>query len=135
MRARIAFVVALGLLPACSAATNQPPGPAPLRLAGDANTITWYDLQYQSELESAYTAISQLRPSFFSTRPTFGGVSSPSRLAVYLNGAYSGDVEVLQSLRVRDIESMKYLRASDAAGRYGTFNDTDGVLLVTLRRP
>jgi len=134
MRARIALVAALGLLSACSSAPAANSRPEPLRLSGDATTLTWYDLQHQSELASAYTAISQLRPSFLTRRPRFGGAEEPSRLAVYLNGAYSGDVEILESIRVRDVESMQFVRGSEAAARYGTFSDTDGVLLVTLRR-
>lgn len=134
MRARIALAIALGLQSACSAGAASRSRPAPLRLSGDATTLTWYDLQYQNETESAYTAVAHLRPSFLTARPALGGTREPTRIAVYLDGAYSGDAEVLQSIRVRDVESMQYLRGSEAAARYGTFSGTEGVLLVTLRR-
>lgn len=52
---------------------------------------------------------------------------------VYLNGTRYGEIAVLRSIPVNDVEEVHYLSASDATTLYGT-GHAGGVIAVEIRR-
>jgi len=76
---------------------------------------------------NVYDAIQRLRPSWLRGRVG----SAP---VVLVDGtSQGGDLRTLRSYRVRDIEEIEYMSASDATNRYGTGYGS-GVILLTTRR-
>lgn len=88
--------------------------------------------------ENAYDVVRQLRPSFFNSRSAGGGLDSTQHLvhAVLVsidNGALS-PLEALQSIRATQVQEISFLKATDAAQRFGTTSTGGPVILVTTRR-
>ncbi|MDE2805213.1 MAG: TonB-dependent receptor plug domain-containing protein [Gemmatimonadota bacterium] len=123
----LSFIIAFGLataLAACSS-TGGPSGPR-----RDPNLITAEELSEYATL-SALDVIRRLRPRWLTGRGQgSGGMNRPQ---VIQDGARLGDPEnALRSIAVSDIESLRYLNASDATMRYGT-NYPGGAIVVTSR--
>ena len=60
-------------------------------------------------------------------------LSDKSALAVYINGSFSGSLEVLSSIPAREVLSVDRMAATEAMIKYGQ-RHTGGALLVTLVR-
>ena len=54
-------------------------------------------------------------------------------IAVYINGSFSGNLEVLSSIPAREVFGVQRMSASDAMIKYGQ-RHTGGALLITLVR-
>lgn len=123
----LSFIIAFGLataLAACSS-TGGPSGPR-----RDPNLITAEELSEYATL-SALDVIRRLRPRWLTGRGQ--GTGGMNRPQVIQDGARLGDPEnALRSIAVSDIESLRYLNASDATMRYGT-NYPGGAIVVTSR--
>ena len=119
----LAFIIAFGLavgLAACSSGGGGSSGPR-----RDPNLITAEEMAEFSTL-SALDVIRRLRPRWLQGR-------GQSRPQVIQDGARLGDPQnALRSVSVSDIESLRYLSASDATMRYGT-NYPGGAIEVTSR--
>ena len=89
------------------------------------NLITADELANYSTL-SALDVVRQLRPRWLQPR---GGAGLPT---VMMDGARLGPPDNLASISVNDLESSRYLTASDATMRYGT-NFTGGAIEVVSR--
>jgi hypothetical protein len=83
--------------------------------------------------ETIYDVLRRRAPLYLRSRPTaasqLNGHDDP--LAVYINGAFSGSVEVLQSIQAYDVLSVSRMSAGEAAIRFGP-KHSSGALLVTL---
>lgn len=79
---------------------------------------------------TAYEAIVQLRPAFLRAR---GARSirdpSPNAPVVYVNDMRHGDLDVLRSIRVEEIDEIRFISAADATTRWGT-GHAGGVIQV-----
>ena len=114
------FALAIGLA-GCGAGAGGGGGGG-----GSGNRITNAELADLQQLD-AYQAIQRLRPTWLRQR----GSQLPN---VYVDGARrTGGLDELASLRVSDIEEMRYLSGNDATTRFGTGND-GGAIMVTTRR-
>jgi hypothetical protein len=92
---------------------------------GSTTHIIESELQSMQQL-SVYDAIGRLRPNWLRSR---SGVQP----AVMMDGnRQAGGMDVLRSLRVVDVQELRYMSASDATTRYGTGFD-GGAILVTSK--
>lgn len=123
----LSFIIAFGVvtaLAACSS-TGGPSGPR-----RDPNLITAEELTEYATL-SALDVVRRLRPRWLTGRGQ--GSAGANRPQVLHDGARLGDPDnALRSIAVSDIESIRYLNASDATMRYGT-NFPGGAIVVTSR--
>jgi hypothetical protein len=96
------------------------------------NVITAAEVT-ESNANTAYEAIRQLRPHFLQSRgPTSIQDPGAGEPVVYVNGVRYGAPRVLESIRAMDVEEIRFLSASDATTRYGT-GHAGGVIEVRTR--
>jgi hypothetical protein len=97
------------------------------------------DVLFAQEIASArvmdaYEAVTQLRPEFLKRRGV--SLSSPvSRggIRVYLDNTEMGGVDILRTIPIDQVTTIRYLNASEASFRWGA-NHTGGVILVSTAR-
>jgi hypothetical protein len=120
---------------------------ATLTTAGCARTTSaWYprtpisaDVITAAEIsrgspQNAYSALEQLRPFFLRPRPSGVDVRGlPPRMHVFIDGAFSGDLDVLKMIPASEIESITRVQPSMAFTTMGAIRASDGVLMVRLR--
>ncbi len=123
----LSFIIAFGLAMAVAACSSTGGTSGPRR---DPNLITAEELTEYATL-SALDVVRRLRPRWLTGRGQgSGGMNRPQ---VLQDGARLGDPDnALRSIAVSDIESIRYLNASDATMRYGT-NFPGGAIVVTSR--
>lgn len=100
-----ALVIAL-LLAACASGSGTPSG-------GSSTLLTAEDLDPVQNL-SAYDAIQRLRPQWLQVRAN----NPPPQ--VIMNGSPMGGPEMLRSVQVSDLTSIRFRNGRDATTRYGT---------------
>ena len=84
--------------------------------------------------QNAYSAVEQLRPQFLVIRPGFGTLQNAApRIHVFIDGEPAGDVDVLKTLSISSIESIRRTTATTAFTQLGSLRAGDGVLWVRLR--
>lgn len=85
--------------------------------------------------ETLYDVLRRRVPLYLRSRPNptseLSGHNDP--IAVYINGNFSGSLEVLQSIPAYDVFSVNKMSAGEAAIRFGPKHN-GGALLVTLVR-
>jgi len=81
---------------------------------------------------NAFEALSRLRPEFLSPVP--GGFSAGQALppTVIINGVHRGGIEMLRTVRLGEVASVRYYRSLDATTRFGP-QHTGAVIDVRLR--
>jgi hypothetical protein len=85
------------------------------------------------EFGSAADAIRYLRPAWFRVLHRHGAERTlypAGGLQVYIDGNYLGKVEILETLRVHHIQSLRFLSPGEAMTRYGQGHQ-DGAIVVT----
>jgi hypothetical protein len=80
---------------------------------------------------NALEALSRLRPEFLNPVPGGYGGSQVLMPTVYINGTERGSIEMLRTLRLAEVRSMRYYRSIDATTRFGAAH-TGAVIDVTL---
>lgn len=140
------FLCALACATAPSSArlASTPPAPQALMLASSSaagastssgHLVTGSFLTPYYSGETLYDVLRRRVPLYLRTRPNpaseLGGREDP--IAVYINGAFSGSLEVLQSIQAYDVFAVDRMSAGEAAIRFGP-KHAGGALLVTLVR-
>ena len=98
-----------------------------------SDLLTWSELTAERH-QNAYLAVERLRPLFLQTRPSAGDVrGEPRTISVFINGDFAGDQDVLRSIPVRDIESIRRVQPAMAYATMGSLHMADEILLVRLR--
>lgn len=121
-RASRSFIAALAL---ALGATGCASGGSSSTPRGSSTRIIESELQSMQQL-SVYDAIGRLRPDWLRGR----GGALP---AVMMDGnRQGGGMDVLRSLRVVDVQELRFMNASDATTRYGT-GFQGGAILVTTK--
>ena len=82
--------------------------------------------------QSAWWAVETLNPRWLQAR-TVSVNYGPSYARVVVDGTVRGELAELYRMNTDNIETMRYLSASDATTRYGT-GYLGGVIEVTMRR-
>ena len=84
--------------------------------------------------QNAYAALEQLRPFFLRARPSAVDVRGERpQLNVFIDGYFAGDLDVLKTIPVSDIESITRVQPAMAFALLGSERAGDGVLMVRLR--
>lgn len=81
---------------------------------------------------TAFDVISQLRPAWLRPRGAPSLTDADPHPAVYLDGLYFGGIDDLRAVPANQLETARYLSASDATTRFGT-DHASGAILVTTR--
>ena len=93
---------------------------------GNANLLTAADLQDVQQLD-ANAAIQRLRPRWLRGRAG----ATPN---VIVDGAARPEgIDALSTIRVSDVEEMRFMNSNDATLRYGTGN-SGGAIIITTKR-
>lgn len=102
---------------------------------GPARRSASSDILARAEIEAsratnAYELLQQLRPQFLRNRGA-QSVKDPRAgyAVVYINDMPHGDLEILRSVSVTEIDEIRYISAADATTRWGT-GHTGGVIQV-----
>jgi hypothetical protein len=125
------LLAAACLLSACTAATRNEAGPS---IRSDVLTAEQLHAQ-AADAPSAYAAIKRLRPLFLNPRPGF--ISSDGtgpHIVVFVNGLLAGGVDVLHTIVVPEIKSIRYLGMAEAYTLLGQHGAADATFMVELRR-
>jgi len=132
MSVRHCVVAALTVVVACS----PPPGARPVPVPAERDVLTSEELTTAGgTTQNAYSAVERLRPLFLTIRPGSGTIRDTApRLYVFINGSLAGDIDVLRTIPLASVESIRRVQASAASTELGEIHAGDGVILVRLRR-
>jgi hypothetical protein len=84
--------------------------------------------------QNAYSALEQLRPFFLQPRPSAVDVRGERpQMHVFIDGYFSGDLDVLKMIPASEIESITRVQPAMAFTTMGSMHAGDGVLMVRLR--
>ena len=125
-------------LAGCATSTGRPAA-ASARFGmvahGSGLTISDGELLTSRDATSTLRALERLRPAYLQTLGSFVrlGEVAPAPPVVFINGAYSGPIDVLQNLPVEHVVGIRLMRPMEAMQRYGSRLGSGGVILVTLR--
>lgn len=122
----IALVVAT-LLPACA------PRIGVADRSDDRSRLTGAQIR-DTDTSNLYSAIQALRPQWLGSRgPRSASDPTPTFAQVYVNGTLVGELDVLRSLNVQEVEVVRFWPPGEAAARYGMGHQR-GIIEATLRR-
>ncbi len=127
MRSASVLLVAL-VVTACAPTTSRRVAPQPMSRA----FVSAEDLSRFPGGWSAFEALSRLRPEFL--KPVPGGYANGQVLTptVILDGIHRGGIEMLRTLRLGEVVSVRYYRSLDATTRFGP-QHSGAVIEVRLR--
>jgi outer membrane cobalamin receptor len=101
----------------------------PTRSATSSDVISRADIE-ASSAANAYELVQELRPQFLRRRGQTSmrdpGSGYP---VVYINDVRHGSLDVLYTIRLEEIDEIRYIGSSDATTRWGT-GHTGGVIQV-----
>ena len=129
--------------PSSSARLSSTGSPAPTPLASPASStpsrgylMTGSFVTEYFTGETLYEVLRRRAPLYLRSRPNPSAQASAiptDPISVYINGNFSGSLEVLNSIPATEVFAVDRISATDAAMRFGPKN-TGGALLVTLVR-
>jgi hypothetical protein len=130
VRSAILFVAAL-CLAACSPPVVARYAPAPL----NHDSVTRLEITHVvAGTQNAYSALEQLRPLFLTTRPSSALVHGDvPRIHVFINDFYAGNDDVLKTIPIASIESVRRVQSSMMMATMGEVRPGDTVLMVQLK--
>jgi hypothetical protein len=140
MRRSVPLVLMVVALAGCAAGSgSRGAAPARLDLAAPRSALQISDgeLVAVHGAHNMLVALEQLRPGYRQSLGSFvrlGEAAAPAPI-VYINGAYAGPIDVLQTMPVDQVAGIRLVRPMEAMQRYGSRLGGGGVILVTLRRP
>jgi len=134
-------VVACVLVPAAclsAACATAPVSAGPRSRLAEARpssaTLTAADFERVPDASTALEAVRQLRPLFLRPRPAgFVARNQAPVLAVYINGMYAGNADVLQTIPTNTVQRMRYLQRTEAMTFAGSQTRGDGFIMVDLK--
>jgi hypothetical protein len=95
--------------------------------------ITEEEIKNSNQL-NLYDVVRILRPMFFSFRgPKSILLPGSTTPFVYLDGARYGDVEILKSMPLDNVQEIRYLDPLEATALYGVAHD-NGIIMVTTKK-
>src|SRR5262245_14235808 len=100
----------------------------------DSDTITRAELStVAGTTQNAFSAVERLRPLFLVTRPGSEILrGETSRVHVFINGNFAGDIEVLNTIPLGNVEWIQRVRATPPFTQFGG-QMGDEVVLVRVR--
>jgi len=122
---RVVVVLVALLATSCAgtgASSDAPPG--------NRNVLTHEEITSGSQSDM-YSALLALRPNWLRSRGS-DSLQESSRVQVYRDDIWLGEVEVLRSVSVADVEYVRYYDGVDASGRWG-LGHAQGVVYLSSR--
>lgn len=84
--------------------------------------------------QHTYSAIERLRPQFLIVRPGSETIRDTiSRVHVFINGNPVGDLQILKTIPLGNVESVRRLTVTEAYTQLGAIGAAGGVIMVQLR--
>jgi hypothetical protein len=105
------------------------------KLPASREVLTAEEISRTSAL-TAYEAIQMLRPAFLRAQGPKAVLPSPRSTmypAVYMDGAYHGELETLKTLYVSDVQDIRYIEAQQATIMFGT-GHAAGIIMVNTKK-
>jgi len=116
-----------------SAACASSAGPQHSSVSHSSDVLTWSEMGTEAH-QNAYVAVERLRPLFLQPRPGAGDArGEPRTISVFIDGDFAGGLDVLRSIPVADIESIRRLQPTLAYATLGSLYMADEILMVRLR--
>lgn len=124
-------IATIAMLAACGGASQSEDGdsPSPRR---SGNRLSQAEM-LESTATNVLQAIEQLRPMWLRTRGTDPSGSSQTMPVVYIDGIRAGELEMLRSIQIEEVDRLRYVNPRDATTRWGT-GVAGGVIEVFRRR-
>ncbi len=124
-------IATIAMLAACGGASQSEDGdsPSPRR---SGNRLSQAEM-LESTATNVLQAIEQLRPMWLRTRGTDPTGSSQMMPVVYIDGIRAGELEMLRSIQIEEVDRLRYVNPRDATTRWGT-GVAGGVIEVFRRR-
>ena len=113
---------------------NNPSALSPrIQSSYSSDLVTWNDLAPMAH-ENLFDALAYVRPLFLSVRPGANLIhNQPARIRVFINGDFAGDGDVLRTLHVSDVESVRRVQPALAYAMMGSSHAGDEFLMIRLR--
>jgi len=116
-----------------SAACASAAGPQHSSVPHSSELLTWTEMATEAH-QNAYVAVERLRPLFLQPRPGAGDArGEPRTISVFIDGDFAGGLDVLRSIPVADVESIRRLQPTLAYATLGSLYMADEILMVRLR--
>lgn len=116
-----------------SVACASSAGPQHSSVSHSSDVLTWSEMGTEAH-QNAYVAVERLRPLFLQPRPGAGDArGEPRTISVFIDGDFAGGLDVLRSIPVADIESIRRLQPTLAYATLGSLYMADEILMVRLR--
>ena len=118
--------------PMVSLAGDGTLAPVPRRMS---DVLTSTEIAASATVATAYDAIDRLRPWFLQQRSarTVATPGSYARPAVFVDGAFQGEIDILRTIPIYSVLEIQFLRPLDALHRYGPEYQA-GIILIRSKR-
>jgi hypothetical protein len=118
--------------PTVSLARDATLTPPPRRMS---DVLTSTEIAASPTLATAHDAINRLRPWFLRQRSarTLSTPGSYERPAVFVDGAFQGEIDILRTIPIHSVLEIQFLRPVDAVHRYGPEYQS-GIIFIRTRR-
>lgn len=130
---RISLLVVGLSTSACAAATTTA---RPVESTG-RNVITAAEIvgsKVGDQFSDLYLAVTRLRPEFVKRRTHMPNTPfTESRIMVYLNGVRYGPVETLSLIPLESVETIRYIRPTEANIKFGRAHVAGAIEVVTKK--
>ncbi len=124
-------------LPACSSRQGGPEAAAPRAPRSDPYRLTRADIEQAMEtnVTNLYDLVQSRRPTWM--RVTVGGsagTARPRSPVVWLDNVRYGDLTSMRQIPLTHVQSVRYLRPSEAQMQLGLDNLGGAIVVETMRR-
>ena len=133
MSVKYLYLVAVAAIVGCASSSGTPGRRTSIR----SNILTGEEIaNTHADLNTAYDALSRLRPNWLAPHGAMTSSSAVSNYAtVFVDGQLTGDVNSLRNVQAYYVGEMRYYDASQAGARFGVRAGTTGAIEVILKTP
>lgn len=125
----------IGVVAACAAASSNERPTAYRGLRPTSDFVTLDELRRHDDTSTLFEALARARPRMLRPRFAYQGIRSTGEsVDVFINGHYSGGIEVLRSLHPVNVASVRMAQRSEAFMMHGARLRGEHALFVTLVR-
>ena len=117
---------------ACAPSSTGSPTPS----GGSQYVITRSQIEELSA-RSAYEVIERLRPRWLRPIPQTTTIVQPmgELPLVYIDNRRAGDIQILESIPIEEIDELRYIDPADATQRWGTGVASGVIEVISRRKP
>ena len=136
----LSLVLVLVLAPvvsACASSSDRPfaeRGETATQTARGNSTLIVRAQLAELTQRNAYEAVETLNRRWMQSRRTSSFASGPAYARVVVDGIVRGGLDELRRLNTENIETMRYVSATDATTKYGTGFSGGAIEVTTIRR-